>query len=92
MIIRQEYLNQLLKWKDEHVIKVITGIRRCGKSTLLWQFQEELKAHGIEDAQIVAINLEDLQYEELCEYKALYKYIQAKLHPTKTTYIFIDEI
>lgn len=92
MIMRKEYLEQLFKWKDEHVIKVITGIRRCGKSTLLLQYQEQLIAQGIEAEQIIAINLEDLDYEELCEYKALYKYIQSRLHPSKTTYIFIDEI
>ena len=71
MIMRKEYLEQLFKWKDEHVIKVITGIRRCGKSTLLLQYQEQLIAQGIEAEQIIAINLEDLDYEELCEYKAL---------------------
>ena len=92
MIIRHEYLNHLIKWKDEHVIKVITGIRRCGKSTLLLQYQDYLKAHGVDEAQIISINLEDLNYEELYEYKALYNYILSKLHPTKTNYILIDEI
>lgn len=61
MIIRQEYLNHLIKWKDEHVIKVITGIRRCGKSTLLLQYQDYLKTHGVDEDQIIAINLEDLR-------------------------------
>ena len=92
MIIRHEYLNHLIKWKDEHVIKVITGIRRCGKSTLLLQYQDYLKAHGVDENQIISINLEDLNYEELYEYKALYNYILSKLHPTKTNYILIDEI
>lgn len=92
MIIRQEYLNHLIKWKDEHVIKVITGIRRCGKSTLLLQYQDYLKTHGVDEDQIIAINLEDLSYEELYEYKVLYNYILSKLHPSKTNYILIDEI
>lgn len=92
MIIRQEYLNHLIKWRDEHVIKVITGIRRCGKSTLLLQYQDYLKAHGVDENQIISINLEDLSYEDLYEYKALYSYILSKLHPSKTTYILIDEI
>lgn len=92
MIIRQEYLNHLIKWKDEHVIKVITGIRRCGKSTLLLQYQDYLKTHGVDEDQIIAINLEDLNYEELYEYKALYNYILSKLNPSKTNYILIDEI
>ncbi|MGM9569385.1 MAG: ATP-binding protein [Phascolarctobacterium sp.] len=92
MIIRQEYLNHLIKWKDEHVIKVVTGIRRCGKSTLLLQYQDYLKAHGVAEAQIISINLEDLNYEELYEYKALYNYVLSKLHPSKPNYILIDEI
>ena len=92
MIIRHEYLNHLIKWKDEHVIKVITGIRRCGKSTLLLQYQDYLKTHGVDEGQIIVINLEDLNYEELYEYKALYNYILSKLHPSKINYILIDEI
>lgn len=92
MIIRYEYLDHLIKWKDEHVIKVITGIRRCGKSTLLLQYQDYLKAHGVDENQIISINLEDLSYEELYEYKALYHYILFKLHPSKPNYILIDEI
>ena len=92
MIIRHEYLNHLIKWKDEHVIKVITGIRRCGKSTLLLQYQDYLKTHGVDEDQIIVINLEDLNYEELYEYKALYNYILSKLHPSKPNYILIDEI
>ena len=92
MIIRQEYLNHLIKWKDEHLIKVITGIRRCGKSTLLLQYQDYLKAHGVDNNQIISINLENLNYEDLYEYKALYNFILTKLHPSKTSYILIDEI
>ena len=57
MIIRQEYLNHLIKWREEHVIKVITGIRRCGKSTLLLQYQDNLKAHGVDENKIISINL-----------------------------------
>lgn len=75
-----------------YFIKVITGIRRCGKSTLLLQYQDYLKAHGVDENQIISINLEDLSYEELYEYKALYNYILSKLHSTKTNYILLDEI
>ena len=59
MIIREEYLQQLISWKDEQVIKVVTGIRRCGKSTLLKQFQEYLRQNGTEPEQIVSVNFED---------------------------------
>lgn len=92
MILRREYLNQLTQWKNEQVIKVVTGIRRCGKSTLLMQYQDELKASGTGADQIVAINFEDLEYEELCDYKKLYSYIKGRLQENKTTYIFLDEI
>lgn len=92
MIQRKEYLDQLIQWKDEQVIKVITGIRRCGKSTLLKLYQDYLKSMGITDDQIVYVNFEELEYEELLNYKALYNYVKERLHPTKTTYVFLDEI
>ena len=92
MVIRHEYLNQLLTWKDEQVIKVVTGIRRCGKSTLLQQFRERLLQQGISREQIISINFEDMDYEELLDYKALYAYITEHLCPDKTTYILLDEI
>lgn len=92
MIERKEYLQKLIQWKDEQVIKVVTGMRRCGKSTLLMQYQDYLKSIGVEDDQIIAINFEELEYEELCEYKVLYDYLKERLLSDKTTYIFLDEI
>lgn len=92
MIERKEYLQKLIQWKDEQVIKVVTGMRRCGKSTLLMQYQDYLKSIGVENDQIIAINFEDLEYEELCEYKVLYDYLKERLLSDKTTYIFLDEI
>ena len=72
MIIRKEYLSRLLAWKNEQVIKVVTGIRRCGKSTLLKQFQEHLLEEGVSQEQIISINFEDLDYEDLLDYKCMY--------------------
>ena len=69
MVQRKEYLDQLINWRDEQVIKVVTGIRRCGKSTLLLQFQQWLKENGVTDEQIVSVNFEELEYEELLDYK-----------------------
>lgn len=92
MVERKEYLEHLLQWKDEQVIKVVTGIRRCGKSTLLLQYQEWLKASGVSDEQIVTINFEELEYEELQDYKKLYAYLKDRLCKGKMTYIFLDEI
>mgnify|MGYP002533898770 FL=1 len=92
MVERKEYLEHLIQWKDEQVIKVVTGIRRCGKSTLLLQYQEWLKASGVSDEQIVTINFEELEYEELQDYKKLYAYLKNRLCKGKMTYIFLDEI
>lgn len=92
MIQRKEYLELLKKWKDDQVIKVITGIRRCGKSTLLALYQDYLRSQGVADDQIIYVNFEELEYEDLLDYKALYNYIKSRLHPEKTTYIFLDEI
>lgn len=92
MVKRDEYLQRLKQWKDEQVIKVVTGIRRCGKSTLLTQYQEWLKTEGITDDQIISVNFEELEYEELLDYKKLYYYLKERLAENKTTYIFLDEI
>ena len=70
----------------------MTGIRRCGKSTLLTQYQDWLKGSGISEEQIVSINFEELEYEELLDYKKLYAYLKARLVFGAKTYIFLDEI
>ena len=92
MVERREYLNRLIKWKDEQVIKVVTGIRRCGKSTLLLQYQDKLKASGVSDERIISINFEELEHEELQDYKKLYSYLKERLCKDQKTYIFLDEI
>ena len=93
MIIEgKEYLNKLITWKDKQLIKIVTGVRRCGKSVLLKMYQDYLKNNGVKESQIVTINFEDLDYEELTNYKKLYNYLKEKLIPNKMTYIFLDEI
>lgn len=92
MVKRKEYLNKLIEWKDEQVIKVVTGIRRCGKSTLLLQYQDYLRENGVLDEQIISLNFEELENETLLDYKALYSYIKERLCKDKMTYIFLDEI
>lgn len=91
MINRSEYLNQLIKWREKKIIKVVTGVRRCGKSTLFTLYIDYLKSAGITDDQIISVNLEDLEYEALLDYKALYAYVKDRLCDGRTTYIFIDE-
>ena len=92
MVERKDYVERLFQWKDEQVIKVITGIRRCGKSTLLLQYQTWLKANGFSADQIVSVNFEELEYEELLDYRKLYEYLKNHLCVGKKTYIFLDEI
>ena len=92
MIQRIEYLDNLKALKDKQVIKVITGIRRCGKSTLFELYIDYLKKMGTDDGQIISINLEDLENADLLDYKALYNHIKDKLVPDKMNYIFIDEV
>lgn len=91
-IKRAAYLNQLLKWRDKHVIKIITGIRRCGKSTLMMQFQQMLRDENVSEKQIIYVNLEDLEFEHLKDYRELYRYITARMVSGKMNYVFLDEI
>lgn len=92
MVQRKEYLQRLLDWRDDQVVKVVTGIRRCGKSTLLLQYQELLRKAGVAQEQIVSVNFEELEYEELTDYRRLYAYLKERLCMGKMTYIFLDEI
>lgn len=88
MIKRIEYLEETKKWKDEDLIKVVTGIRRCGKSTLLELFIEYLKEEKIDEEHIVSINLE----YNFSNYKDLYFYVVSKIKDDKKYYVFLDEI
>jgi len=92
VIIREDYLRKLIKFKNKDIIKVVTGIRRCGKSTLFKQYMEYLISNGIEENQIININFEDMDYYELLDAKKLYEYIKERLLEEKTMYIFLDEI
>ena len=91
-INRENYLSILKNFKDQQIIKVITGIRRCGKSTLLDMFQDYLKENGVNENQIVSMNFENADYEEMQDRKKLHEYLKSKLVTGKKTYIFLDEI
>ena len=91
-IDRDNYLSILKNFKDQQIIKVISGIRRCGKSTLLEIYQDYLINNGVSKNQIISINFENADYEELQDRKKLYEYIKNKLVKGKKTYIFLDEI
>ena len=92
MIQRNTYLNKLLGYKDKHIIKIITGIRRCGKSTLLEMFRERLLQDGVRQEQIHAVNFEDMNYAHLSDAKSLHEYISTKLLSDEMNYIFLDEV
>ena len=91
MIERPEDLEELKRWKDKDVIKVITGIRRCGKSTLFELFINYLKENGIKNNQIIHINLEDADYN-FKDYKELYDYVTSKIDNKNNYYVFLDEV
>ena len=89
---RAQYLSWLNNWRDKPVIKVVTGVRRCGKSTLFALYIESLIASGVKPEQIVSINLEELENENLLNYRELYVYLKSRLFSGGYTYIFIDEV
>ena len=91
-IDRKEYLNFLIESKDKQIIKVVSGVRRCGKSTLFEIYKDYLIKNKVEKKQIISINFEDMDYEELTDYKKLYEYIKSKILENKKNYIFLDEI
>lgn len=92
MVERKEYISQLEKWKGKKVIKVITGIRRCGKSSLLRMFREGLLREGVAEDQIQDFNFEDLENEPYLDYRSLYARVKERLHAGKMNYLFFDEI
>lgn len=91
MIERTNYLKQLIDFKDQKLIKIITGIRRCGKSTLFDIYINYLKENGIKEEQIIKINLENPEYN-FNDYMELYNYIKKRLIKDEMNYVFIDEV
>ena len=91
-INRPEYLNRLIENKDVDLVKIVTGIRRCGKSTLLDLFHDYLISEGIADEQIIHMNMESLRYRDLANYLAFYDYVSARIVPGKKMYLIFDEL
>lgn len=92
MVERKEYMEILGKWREKKVIKVVTGIRRCGKSSLLRMFRDRLLDEGLSGTQIQEINFENLDNEPLLDYKMLYAHVREHLCPDRMNYLFFDEI
>ena len=91
-IERTEYLEQLQAWRGKQIIKVITGVRRCGKSVLMEMYADWLKEQGVPEERIFQVNLEKLDFEALCQPSALHSYVKERLSPKEMTYVFIDEV
>jgi predicted AAA+ superfamily ATPase len=91
LVNRPKYLAFLKDFRDQHLIKVIAGVRRSGKSTLLELFRNHLKETGVADEQIICVNFENIEFESLHDYRLLYQYLKDRLSAQKT-YIFLDEI
>lgn len=89
---RDFYLSQLIQFKDKPLIKVITGMRRCGKSSLLSLFKEYLKARRVTERQIIFMNFESMEYDSIKTHKDLYAYLKTRINNTKKTYLLLDEI
>jgi predicted AAA+ superfamily ATPase len=88
---RDDYLQPLLEFLDKDLIKVVTGIRRSGKSFLLKLFIEELKRRGIGDERIIEVNFESMKFAHLADYKVFYNYVAERIQNGVKTYIFLDE-
>lgn len=91
-IDRPAYLEQLIRFREKDVIKVITGIRRCGKSTLFDLYCEYLRQDSVQEDQIIRVNMEDPDYHEIRDYMQLYDLIMKQTHSESMNYIFIDEV
>lgn len=92
MLKREVYLSRIRGFYNSDLIKILVGIRRCGKSVILKQIIDEIKQNGIKEDHIIYINFELLEYEELQDYKKLHTYIKENIKDDKTYYIFLDEI
>lgn len=92
LVERPIYLEQLKSFREKELIKVVTGIRRCGKSTLFDLYCDYLSQDGVEEKQIIRINLEDPDYHDIKDYMQLYKMIKEQLLTDKMNYIFLDEV
>ena len=92
MINRKEYLDRLIVFKDKQLIKVVTGIRRCGKSTLFELYKDYLLSNGVEEDQIVSLNFESAEFYGVNDFKALCKEVESRLISAKMNYVFLDEV
>ena len=92
LIDRPEYLRQLIQHKDVDLVKIVTGIRRCGKSSLLDLFHIYLTEQGVGEKNIIHMNLESLRFRELTDHIAFYDYVASRITDNEKTYLIFDEL
>ncbi len=92
MVKRERYLQRIRPFYDSEMVKVITGIRRCGKSTLMQQIIAEIQQRNVADDHIIYINFENYKFRKISNPDALYEYVENRIKDTKKYYLFIDEI
>lgn len=92
MIERPNYLEELISFKEKDLIKIVTGIKRCGKSTLFDLYIEYLLSNGVNKDQIIRMNLKEYEFNDITDYKDLYNYINSKLMDNQMNYVFVDEV
>ena len=92
MIKRERYLSKVRGFYDSTLVKILVGIRRCGKSVILRQIMEELRDRRIDESHIIYINFELIEYEELCDYKKLNAYVKEHIADSHLYYVFLDEV
>ncbi|MBQ2759156.1 MAG: ATP-binding protein, partial [Clostridia bacterium] len=91
MIFRENYVNKIMAFTDTPFVKVLTGVRRCGKSTIMQMIMEELQKRGVNKNRIVSYRFDSMEYEGMTA-KQLYEMLKAKLSDTEKTYLFLDEV
>ena len=92
LINRPDYLNQLIQNKDVDLVKIVTGIRRCGKSSLLDLFHKYLSDNGVPGSNIIHMNMESLRYRNLPDYLTFYDYVSERIPKNGKTYLIFDEL
>ena len=92
LINRPEYLNQLIQHRDVDLVKIVTGIQRCGKSSLLDLFHQYLSDSGVPDVNVIHMNLESLRYRNLTNYLSFYDYVSERIPKSGKTYLIFDEL
>ena len=92
MIVRQKYLDELIAFQDQDLIKVVTGVRRCGKSTLLDMMREHLAAQGVPERRLVTFKMESMEFDGIGDYRDLYQIVRERTEGVERPYLFFDEL